>query len=213
MRGLFVTLEGVEGSGKSTQARLIQPALEAAGHRCVLLREPGGEPTAERIRSLLLEPGLAVIRESELLLFLASRAQLTRNVIMPHLASGTTVICDRYGDSTVAYQGYARGLDIGDVKRLNAFATGGLAPDLTVLLDVPAEIGLRRQKELNRMESEPVEFHDAVRQGYLAEARLDPARIAVVDGLQPTPRIQAQLMDLILARLDRHSEAAQGDPL
>lgn len=213
MRGLFITFEGVEGSGKSTQSRLVQPALESAGYPCRLVREPGGEPTAERIRGFLLEPGLAVVRESELLLFLASRAQLTRKVLLPLLDSGVTVLCDRYGDSTVAYQGYARGLDVGEVKRLNAFATGGLVPDLTVLLDVPADVGLARQTELNRMEGEPIAFHEAVRRGYLAEAEVSPDRITVVDGQQSTSRIFDQVMDLILARFARHADVAPGGRL
>ncbi len=171
MAGLFITFEGVEGAGKTTQIELLRDALAGEGHAVCMTREPGGDPTAEAIRQIILSEESPVTPAAELLLFTAARAQVTELVIRPHLEAGEIVICDRFIDSTIAYQGYARGNDLELIQRLNEFATGGLVPDLTILLNLDPEKGLSRQMDRNRMEGESIEFHRRVREGYLAEAR------------------------------------------
>jgi dTMP kinase len=200
MIGHFITFEGGEGSGKSTQIALLRDALAADGRRVLTLREPGGEPVAEAIREVLLFASAPVTARAELLLFLAARAQLVERVIVPALAEGVLVLCDRYGDSTVVYQGHARGQDVDTVRRLNAIATGGLAPDLTILLDIEPEAGLARQGERNRMEREPLAFHRSVRAGYLIEARREPARFAVVDASLSVDIVHAHVLAAVRAR-------------
>jgi dTMP kinase len=194
MTGLLITFEGVEGAGKSTQIVLLRQALEERGYRVLAVREPGGEPVAEAIRNVLLSASSPVLPTTELLLFLASRAQLVERVLRPALASGSMVLCDRYIDSTVAYQGYARQHDLEWVRRLNDFAIGGLMPDRTILLDLPAEAGLARQTERNRMEAESLDFHRRVREGYLAEARRDPHRFRIIDAARPPAVIHADIL-------------------
>lgn len=169
-QGLFITFEGVEGAGKSTQIELLRGALAAAGCRVAVTREPGGDAVAEAIRGILLTSKGPVDPRAELLLFLASRAQATARVLRPQLRSHDVVLCDRFADSTIAYQGYGRGLDIEAIRDMNRFATEGLEPDLTVLLDLDPETGLSRQLDGNRMEGEPIKFHRRVREGYLREA-------------------------------------------
>jgi dTMP kinase len=190
MAGRFITFEGGEGCGKSTQIRLLAERLRAAGKDVELLREPGGTALAERIRSLVREmsddPPNA---RAETLLFLASRAQLVGNVMRPALESGKWVLCDRFADSTFAYQGYGRGLDLAELKALNSFATGGLAPDLTVLLKVdPATAAARmRAREqatgtsADRMERAGAAFHARLNAGFLALAAAEPERFAAID--------------------------------
>lgn len=190
MAGRFITFEGGEGCGKSTQIRLLAERLRSAGKDVELLREPGGTALAERIRSLVREmsddPPNA---RAETLLFLASRAQLVGNVMRPALESGKWVLCDRFADSTFAYQGYGRGLDLAELKALNSFATGGLAPDLTVLLKVdPATAAARmRAREqttgtsADRMESAGAAFHARLNAGFLALAAAEPERFAAID--------------------------------
>ena len=201
MTGRFITLEGGEGSGKSTQAALLRDSLAADGRRVLLLREPGGEPVAEAVREVVLHAAAPVTDRTELLLFLAARAQLVERVIRPALADGTVVVCDRYGDSTVAYQGYGRGRDVDAARDLNAYATGGLAPDLTVLLDIAPEVGLARQGDRNRMEREPLDFHRRVRVGYLAEARRDAARFAVIDASTSVDGVHSRVLDAVRTRV------------
>jgi dTMP kinase len=193
-RGLFITFEGVEGAGKTTQIALLRDALEAEGHRVTATRCPGGEPLAEAIRAVLLDADSLVLPPTELLLFCAARVQVTARVLRPLLDAGHVVLMDRFTDSTVAYQGHARGQDLETVRSLNRFATGGLCPDLTLLLDVDPERGLARQTDRNRMEAESLEFHRRVRQGYLAEAALDPDRFRVVDGSLPIDAIHQTLL-------------------
>jgi dTMP kinase len=185
-RGLFVSFEGGEGSGKSTQASLLAKRLESEGRRVLLLREPGGTPLGEALRELLLHRDAPMSPAAELLLFLAARAELVRNVIESALAAGTTVICDRFSDSTFAYQGYGRGLDLETLRKLDAWSTGGLVPNLTVLLDVPIEAGRKRTQRANddAFEREADAFHERVRPGYLARARAEPSRWLVLDGTQ-----------------------------
>ena len=201
MAGLFVTFEGVEGAGKTTQIRLLREALEAEGVDVCVTREPGGDAVAEGVRSLLLRE--EIVPRAELLLFLASRAQNVEKVIRPHLAAGGVVLCDRYIDSSVAYQGVARGLGREQVEHLNVFATHDLLPDITFLLDLPPEIGLARQKELNRMEQESLAFHQRVREGFLQSAANNVARFCVLDALQDA----GALHEAILTQTRRILEA------
>lgn len=184
MRGRFVTFEGVEGAGKTTQVRLLTAYLGACGQQPVVVREPGGTAAGEQIRNLLLSASSSLTPEAELFLFLAARAQNTEKVIRPALAAGQWVLCDRYSDSTIAYQGYGRGLDLAVVKEVNRFATRGLEPDITFILDLPPEIGLKRQNSRNRMEGEPLTFHVRVREGYLTEAHRAPERFCIIDACQ-----------------------------
>lgn len=180
-QGIFITFEGGEGSGKSRQTRLLTRRLRRRGTPVVLTHEPGGEPLAARLRRLL-KGDIALTPEAELLLFAASRAQLTARVIRPALEAGQMVVCDRYADSTLAYQGYGRGLDMEAIRAANRIAMGGLTPHLTVLLDVPAEVGLaRKHADDDRFIREPLPFHQRVRQGYLELARSQPGRWLVVD--------------------------------
>jgi dTMP kinase len=181
--GVFITLEGIEGSGKTSQAELLRHMLMGLGLGVVLTREPGGSPIGEQIRRILLDRGnhgMAAL--TELLLYEASRCQHVAAVIEPALVSGKCVICDRFYDASTAYQGYGRGLGAGTVTDLNLVATGGRKPDVTIVLDLPVEEGLKRLgRNLDRIEAEDVEFHERVRQGYLEIARQEPERVKVVD--------------------------------
>lgn len=191
-QGLFITLEGGEGSGKSSQAQALKALLEGAGHSVTVTREPAGCPLGRRVRELLSEPSLELDPRSELFLFVAARAQHVAEVIRPALEHDDIVICDRFSDSTVAYQGYGRGLSLDDVHLANRMATQGLVPDLTVLLDVPVEMGLARkgvEDVPDRIGQEGAEFHERVRQGYLALAAEEPQRFLVVDGTLPPEEI------------------------
>lgn len=194
--GLFVTFEGGDGAGKTTQITRLHAALEHDGLSVTVTREPGGDAFAEGIRSLLLHNEMTP--RAELLLFLAARAQNVESVIRPHLAEGQIVICDRYIDSSIAYQGFARGLGHDMVDRLNGFATNGLRPDVTILLDLPPEEGLLRQTDQNRMEAESLAFHNRVREGFLAEAQKDPARFVVFDALQSVEQLHAKIYTHII---------------
>jgi dTMP kinase len=182
--GLFITFEGGEGSGKSTQLRLLARRLESAGLPVRVLREPGGTEVGEAVRSLLLDPehgGLDA--RAELLLYEAARAQLVAEVIEPALEAGEIVLCDRFFDSTTAYQGYARGLPLDEVAALNASATGGVSPARTLVLDIDPTLGVQRATcgGADRLECEDLAFHRAVREGFLAIAENDPDRVRVVD--------------------------------
>lgn len=183
---LFITFEGGEGCGKSTQAKLLHKWLTDINISVLLTHEPGGTPIGDRICRLLKWARQDIAPMAELMLFNASRAQLVAGVIRPALESGQAVICDRFADSTVAYQGYGRGLDIKTVISLNEAATGGLKPDLTVLLDIPPEIGLERKNRVNpdRFQREEIAFHRRVREGYLKLARSEPDRWLAVDAVQ-----------------------------
>ncbi len=189
---LFITFEGGEGSGKTVQARALHRKLVRLNVPVVLLHEPGGTPLGDRIaRWLKWAREVDISPFSELFLFNASRAQLVAEVIRPDLANGKIVICDRYTDSTVVYQGYGRGLDMEVVRSTNGAATGGLVPDLTVLLDVPVEVGFTRKgvRMRDRFEQEDIAFHQRVREGYLKLAQAEPERWLVVDGCQSRTRI------------------------
>lgn len=182
-KGTFITLEGIEGSGKTTQAELLRDLLLARGHKVVITREPGGSPIGEKIRDILLDVShkeMAAL--TELLLYEASRCQHVHEIIRPALEDGVVVICDRFYDASTAYQGYGRGIDIETVKNLNLVATEGQKADLTIVLDLPVAEGLRRLgQNLDRIEAETVGFHEKVRQGYLELARSEPDRVRVID--------------------------------
>jgi dTMP kinase len=184
-RGPFVTIEGPDGAGKTSQAERLHAAAQRAGLDIVLTREPGGTPAGEQIRRLLLEEGTAAEPDARMdaLLFNAARAHLVREVIAPALDRGAVVICTRFADSTAAYQGHGAGLPIGELRAVERFATGGLKPDLTILLDLPVEAGLaRKHDEQTRFETEfDLDFHRRVRAGFLAMAGAEPQRFRVVD--------------------------------
>ncbi len=201
MPGLFITFEGVEGAGKSTQAALLCEALKRSGLRVRALREPGGTSVGESIRALLLSQKDPVTLHAELLLFSAARAQLVETIIRPRLLAGEIVICDRYIDSTIAYQGYARGNDLDLVTKMNEFATAGLKPDVTFLLDLDPTVGLGRQNERNRMEAEGLAFHERVRHGFLSIAQAEPDRVVVLDASRPAVQLQDSVLNQISTRL------------
>jgi len=183
-RGRFVTFEGPEGSGKTTQAARLERTLRQRGIPILATREPGGTALGERIREILMAPGVAIEPLADAFLFNAARRQLVAEVIEPALAAGTTVICARFADSTKAYQGYGGGLPLGELDRLEIAATGGLRPDRTILLDVPVEIGLARKAPDDRTRFETgfdVAFHQRVRNGFLALAVAEPGRFVVLD--------------------------------
>ena len=202
---MFITLEGPEGSGKTSQLPDLADFLREDGWKVLTTREPGGTDIGDQVRQVLMRiDNTAMNPRAETLLFLAARAQLVNEVIRPALAAGTVVISDRYGDSTLAYQGYGHGNDLDTIRQMLAFATGGLTPDLTVLLDVDPAVGLRRKKsvgEWNRMDAYQLEFHQRVRAGYLELARQEPRRWVVLDAGLPREMVQSALRQVILARL------------
>lgn len=198
-RGRFITIEGPEGAGKTTVARMLRDHLaERIGPEVVLTTDPGGEPISDRIRDILLHDSQFVCLEAELFLFLASRAQTVRSVIEPALKRGAWVISDRFSDSTLAYQGFGRGLDVAWLRGLNDFATGGLRPDLTILLDLPPDVGLERQKVADRIGGEDLAFHQRVRDGYLVLAREEPQRIIVVDARKNSDEVFVEALGACL---------------
>jgi dTMP kinase len=209
--GFFITFEGPEGSGKTTQIALLAADLRAAGCDVVTTREPGGTPIGDQIRAVVHNvANLAMVPEAEILLYSASRAQLAGQVIRPALAAGKIVLSDRYADSTMAYQGYGRGLDLGALEQITRFATGGLAPDLTIYLDCPVEEGLRRKQaasaldagEWNRLDREAVEFHRRVRRGYLALAGAERERWLILDASQTIEAVQQEIQQAVGAALN-----------
>jgi len=206
---LFITLEGPDGSGKTTQARLLAHWLQEEGHPVVLVREPGGTTIGERIREVLHDPAHTGMSPwTEVFLYCAARSQLVAEIIRPALAAGQTVLCDRYADSTLAYQGYGRGLDLDALRLVLYLATGGLTPDLTFCLDISPEEGLARRRagggEWNRLDQETVDFHRRVRTGYLELAGLEPQRWVVVDAARSVEAVQADLRALLQARWTGH---------
>jgi len=197
VRGKFITLEGGEGAGKSSNLAFIRARLEAAGRKVLVTREPGGTPLAEAIRTLLLSPehqGMSA--DCELLLMFAARAEHLVRVIIPALDAGQWVLCDRFTDATYAYQGGGRGVAVERIAQLEAWVQGPLRPDLTLLLDLPVEAGLQRadaRGERDRFEQEEEAFFERVRAGYLDRARADPSRFRVIDAAAPLAAVQAQL--------------------
>jgi len=205
--GLFITLEGPEGAGKSTNREYLAERLRAAGIEVVLTREPGGTPLAERIREVLLTPGEEVMNaDTELLLVFAARAQHLATVIRPALARGAVVLCDRFTDSTYAYQGAGRGLSLERIEALERFVQGELRPDLTLVFDLPVDVGLARASargRLDRFEQEGQAFFQKVRQAYLTRAAAAPQRYCLVDAAQPLARVQQSLDALLPQLLER----------
>jgi dTMP kinase len=204
--GLFITFEGGEGCGKSTQARLLYRRLSKLAIPALLTHEPGVTTLGRKITHLLKwSQDMAISPISELLLFNTSRAQLVADVIRPNLEKGTVVICDRYADSTTAYQGYGRGLNLDVVKDVNRIATQGLLPDLTILLDMPVEEGLARKKSQrqDRFEAEAVNFHRRVREGYLKLAAQEPKRWLVIDATKSKDEIAGIIWQRVSKLLSR----------
>jgi dTMP kinase len=204
---LFITFEGPDGGGKTTQAHLLVDHLNALGHEVLLTREPGGTAIGEQIRRVLTDLANTPMHpRTEILLFSASRAQLVHEVIRPHLQSGGMVVSDRFFDATLAYQGYGHRLDLAALRSITSFATGGLVPDLTFLLDLPAEEGLMRRKkhgDWNRLDAYNLEFHTRVRQGYLELAAADPSRWIILDARKAPGTLQAEVLQFVEARLPK----------
>ncbi len=207
MGGVFITFEGTEGSGKSTQIALLAEFLTSQGRTVMLTREPGGTLIGDQIRKVLLDPANRTLdATAELLLYAASRAQHLKEVILPARDAGKIVLCDRFSDATLAYQGYGRGLDREMIRTLDRMVTGGMRPDLTLLLDIDTAAGLVRAHGRNsssglegeaRFENEDAAFHTRVRQGYLALAEAEPDRIRVVDASRPPDQVQKAIREIV----------------
>ncbi len=216
--GLFITFEGPEGCGKSTQMRLLADYLQAQGAAVLVTREPGGTAIGEAVRFILLDPAhTEMLPVTEFLLFSAARAQHVAQVIRPHLAGGGIVLCDRYTDSSLAYQGYGGQLDLEALQFISRFATGGLVPDLSFYLDVPVEVGLRRKARgggdaWNRMEQKELAFHRRVRAGYLAMVAQEPGRWVVVNATDEVEAVQAAIRQAVIAcQSARHLNSRKGE--
>lgn len=199
---MFITLEGIEGSGKSTHAGLLKTYLEEKGYTVALTREPGWGAMGKLIRHLILEEkDIDIHPYTELFLFCADRVQHVQDYIKPRLDNGEVVICDRYFDSTIVYQGYGRNLDLYRVKKLAESSTLDILPDITFLLNLPVAEGLKRlelrDQNANRMDNESVEFHELIRQGYITEANLDTNRIKIINASDPTEDVQAKIRTLL----------------
>ena len=202
---LFITFEGGEGFGKSTQAKKLGERLKAEGLEVMQTQEPGGTGLGENISELLKwNEGDAICPLAEVMLFNASRAELVTRVLKPALASGTIVVCDRYADSTLVYQGYGRGLSLSTVRAINAFACQGLSPDLTILLDMPVEKGMERKHgtQADRFEKEGLDFHRRVCDGYLVLAAAEPQRWLVIDASLPQPQVASLVWDRVKKAID-----------
>jgi dTMP kinase len=201
--GFFIAFEGGEGAGKSTQAELLSKRLASEGFSVVVTREPGGTPTAEKIRSVLLDPTITDMPDqAEALLFAASRADHAANLIRPALENGSVVICDRYLESSVAYQGYGRNLGSTYIRELSEWATQGLLPDFTVYLDVPAQVSLDRRKGTDRMEIQSLDFHLQTQQAFRDLAKNSQAAHIVIDATLPIDEIAQLICDAVLAELN-----------
>ena len=217
---MFVTFEGPEGAGKSTALNTVASKLNEQGITTISTREPGGGPLGHRIRQMLLEEE-AVSAETELLLFLADRANHVETIIRPALAAGHIVLCDRHADSTLVYQGYGRGLDLDFLRAGNRFATTGLVPDLTLLFDLDPRIGLERlnmfeknlfethvkRRDINRLDREPLEFHIKVRNGFLALAQQEPDRFVILDAEKSPEELARDALNSLLIRQNSHTSS------
>jgi dTMP kinase len=208
-RGLFITLEGIEGAGKTTQAAVLADALRMRGYQVVVTREPGGTRTGELIRAIFLDSSVSLEVSAELLLVLADRAQHVREKLRPALEAGQIVISDRYSDSTTAYQGFGRGFDLKLIEELNLLASDGINPDLTIVLDCEPEVGLVRTRARaesagrgsDRFEREQLDFHRRVREGFLAIAHGNPSRVMLIDSRRKLTDVSAEIMRMVLAKL------------
>ena len=205
---MLITFEGIEGSGKTTQLKHIEAYFKRQGRECIVTREPGGTEIGKKIRSILLDPASKNMSPvSELFLYIADRAQHVKELVIPAIAAGKTVLCDRFFDATVVYQGYARGLDVKQIHRLHELVLEGLKPDITILLDLPPELGLsrawaqinngKRGSEESRFEKEKLAFHKRVRAGYLELARLDPQRFRVIDANREEKQVCRDIIDAL----------------
>ncbi|MGD0899381.1 MAG: dTMP kinase [Thermoguttaceae bacterium] len=201
---MFLSIDGGDGTGKSTQQDLLCRWLRENGHDVVACRDPGSTPLGEAVRNLLLDRhDLAIHRRSEMLLYMAARTQLVEEIIRPALGAGKTVVADRYLLANVVYQGYGGGLDINTLWEVGRVATGGLMPDLTLVLDMPpATAGARLDRPLDRMERQGAAFHQRVRDGFLAEAARQPDRIVVVDAARPVEEVQRELRQAVARRMN-----------
>jgi len=201
---LFITLEGGDGAGKTTQQALLAERLRQEGYACLCAREPGDTALGKRLRDLLLY-GDPLARVTELLLYAADRAEHVSKVIVPALAAGQAVVCDRFTDSTLAYQGYGRGLDLEKIRQLNHLATGGLQPHFTLWLDLPPEVGLVRSGLADKLERERLEFHRRVHQGFQALAAAEPQRIVRIDAEGSPAEVAARIWSEVECRLHHQS--------
>lgn len=208
----LITFEGIEGCGKTTQIRLLREFLEKQGYRVAATREPGGTPIGDSIRGILLDANnIEIDAKTELLLYQAARAQHTKDVLRPLLAGGSIVLCDRFTDATLAYQGYAQGIDHDFIETLNRYATDSLLPDLTILIDCPVEIGLKRARDRmagqqgtapeDRFEEKGLDFHHAVRSGYLKIAEHNGSRFIIVDGQKDSASVHRSIQSAVLKLL------------
>jgi len=211
---MFISFEGIEGSGKTTQAKHTVKFLQDKGHDCIITREPGGTRIGEKIRAILLDPlSKDMDPLTELLLYTADRAQHIKEHILPLLSDGQIVLCDRYYDATMAYQGFARGLDIGLIEKIHILLFENLKPDITLLLDLPPEIGLERAwKQINngnrisqetRFEEERLSFHKKVREGYLELSRLEPERFRTIDASKDEHEVREEIIKILDAEINR----------
>ncbi|MFH1837802.1 MAG: dTMP kinase [Candidatus Omnitrophota bacterium] len=210
-KGIFITFEGPEGSGKSTQSRLLFKELKEEGYDAIHTAEPGGTELGEYIRSMILEKdSVSLSRKAELFLFEADRAQHVEEIISPALDAGKIVICDRFNTATFAYQGYGLGLDKKIIKVLDDIATGGVTPDLTIIMDIDIETGLERAEKVghtDRMEKRDLEFHERVRQGYQSLAKEDPERIKVITVKEDIGRTYVVVKDVVNSVIERYTRA------
>ena len=203
-QGLFITLEGPEGAGKTTHLARLEARLRAAGQAVTVTREPGGTPLGTRVREVVLDPAVEIEPLGEFLLYSASRAQLVREVLRPALERGETVLCDRYADSSLAYQGAGRGLSLPLLRQITAEVTGGLTPGLTVLLDLDPALGLQRaarRGQPDRLEQADLTFHRRVRQGFLDLAHAEPHRFLVLDATRPEDELEAEIWAAVSKKL------------
>lgn len=220
---LFITFEGVEGSGKTTQIKRLKRYLNRKGYPCKVTREPGGSPIAEKIRKILLDPDhREMVPMSELFLYEAARAQHVKEVIKPFLEQGGVILCDRFNDATLAYQGYGRGIDLGLIERLNFLSSQGILPDITFLLDCPTDTGLKRALQRNRIsknekegrfESEKIQFHHRMRRGYLTLARRESCRIKVIDTRVGEEKVFEKIRKIVDELMVGSSPARRTSPL
>jgi len=198
MKSKFITFEGSEGCGKSTQSKMLFDYLLDKGARVIYLREPGGVVLSERIREILLDPKSKISPVAETLLYMAARAQVVDEIIKPALDGGKTVICDRFLDSTICYQGYGLGIDIKLIKSIGNFATGGIQPQLTIFLDLPVRSGLiHRHNCKDRIEQRSISYHEKVRQGYLSLAKAQPQRIKIVQVQEDKFKTQSRIREIV----------------
>lgn len=208
MRGIFISMEGPDGSGKSTQLELLKKYFSEKGYEIVITREPGGTKISEAVREIILNKDFTEMSYmTEALLYASARAQLVSEVIKPALEEGKAVISDRFVDSSAVYQGMARGLGVENVYKINEFALQGIMPELTIHLDLPAEVGISRkndQKELDRMELEAIDFHEKVAEGYRKLAALSPERIYTIDATQSIEDIHRQIVKKLETILNQH---------